>query len=420
MISYLEKELLFLHNIGLNYCLIREPEDWDSSLDIDILVNNISKASKILIKNGYFCYRNISFHAWFLKYDVDAKHWIHLDMHYGLKFGEITFPEKYINRLLCNPEFNDVGIPKIKKGDYFILLFFHSIIDKNNLDGKHKKQFNSDLEFKIFKTLNKHYYFLPKPLEHYLQKLKKWINKEITSYSILTSVRVQFGIKNNEYNVISQSLLRVKRRVKGLLKTSNMITVVGPDGSGKSSITNAISNLPNIPIKLQYMGPAPNQDAKTIFFLKKILSKLNKQKENFSSNSILGKIIRLLWHFSNYTDLIIRLYRNLWHASGDGVVVFDRYACDMYIRDNKYFNELTYIKFFPKPKRVALCFGSAVHINHRKPELKIEEINEAFSLYKRIFDKYEIKFEEINTTNTSIKGSVETLAKIIMKVRFND
>jgi ABC-type dipeptide/oligopeptide/nickel transport system ATPase subunit len=420
MISNIEKELLFMHRLGMNFILIREPENWESALDVDILVNDKGGASEILIENGYFCYRDSGTHSWFLKYNVTIKKWMHIDMHHGLKFGDIDFPMKYIHRLFDKSVPNKIGIPILNEGDHLILLFFHSVIDKNNIDGKYKKKFNIDLGVKIFEALKMHYDFLPKPLGYYIQQMEKWRKKDITSAELMTPIRIQFGLDSDKSSVMAGLMLRVKKRVKGLFRGGNMITVLGPDGSGKSTITDAISILPNVSVKLQYMGPVPNLNTRTVFILEKLLMALNNQKRNFSTSSIFGKVIRVLWHISNYIDLIVRVNRNIWHASGDGIVVFDRYACDMFIRDEKHINESVYIKFFPKPKKVVLCIGSAIDINYRKPELEINEINQAIDSYKLIFNKHKIPFTEINTTKNSIKESVDILAKILLKEKFSN
>ena len=143
---------------------------------------------------------------------------------------------------------------------------------------------------------------------------------------------------------------------------------------------------------------------------------LDKVRSKRKKTSIIGMLSRIGWQITCYLDFIERVYRHIWFWGSGGVVLFDRYACDMYFRKPTKVNEIIFLKFFPKPRFVFLCVGDAELIYKRKPEeLSVSDIGNTIDLYRKKLKQHNINFIEINTTLLSPEEVIDTAVLDLIK-----
>ncbi len=147
-------------------------------------------------------------------------------------------------------------------------------------------------------------------------------------------------------------LIRIFHRLKYFSKGHRAIVFLGPDGAGKSTITEPILKLRWPTIRRQFMGPARYIEMRRLFVV--VLKYFDIYRQKYPRNSFIGTVARGGWQIVYYLDLLNRLYRHMWFWCSGGVAVFDRYACDMFFRKPAAWNEFFFIKLFPKPRYVFL------------------------------------------------------------------
>ena len=404
------KILVSLRNSGCPYALIRNGGLWRDAGDIDIIVSDIDCIA-IFLESVDFCeFTSKNGNRKYLKYDVHSGWWIHLDVQFKLFFGDIEAPNEFKEAVLSCAESDEKGIFRLHPSDELILLIFHLALQKGEFGEKYRNDIlNADIE-----TLEKRsslYNFLPAPLNEYLQIIKKYQSGEYSELLAINQIQSLSSFKRSYKKPLVQRILIRLNKIRNI---NNSIVFLGPDGSGKSTITEALSHLRWPSLKVQYMGPARESEMMPLFNI--LLSCFDKFRNNYSKQNIIGILSRILWQVTCYFDFLTRIYRHIWFCGSDGVVLFDRYACDMFFRKPTRINELLFLKLFPKPNFVFLCVGNSEQIYNRKPEeLSINDIQNTINLYRSKLIEYRISFLEIDTTVLTKERMIESTCEFLVK-----
>ena len=408
-----QRLLLQLSEAGLHYALIREPSEWANSGDIDVLVKDVDASDLLLKKCGFLVFSADAYNIKYLKFDPDSGLWIHLDVVSTVCFGDLASPGSFIDSLLISSEIGSDGVRRLSSYDRAILYIFHAALNKKSLSPK-------SMEMILLPGLERLvereslYSFLPKPLGEYLQIIRAVQSGVLSCEKAVMEIQSSFLPVEEKLSLFS----RATRRFRKLMRGNQAVVFLGPDGAGKSTITESLVGLRWPKVRRQFMGPARESEMREVFAV--MLRYFDMWRNRRSKKTLIGKVARAGWQLICYVDFIDRLYRHLWFWGSGGVVIFDRYACDMYFRKPTRLNELFFLRLFPKPRFVFLCVGNAEAIHRRKPELAVGEIESTIDRYRVKLAQYGISYAEINTTSNAPTENIDhVLSRLIENDWFN-
>ncbi len=390
-----EQALRQLAEGGVRFALLRRPPRWQDAGDIDILAPDAAAVDKALLDSGYLRHSASPSSRKYLRYDYDVQRWIHLDVQPSLFFGMIEAPRAFLESLLSAARMSEEGIPCLDPVDEALLLLFHLGLDKGSLRSKYSDALHC-LTPDAIASRSEKYLFLPKPLDEYVRLFDAARRGTLRERAVLKSIRRSFGLARSRRSVWSITK-GAGRRIGRLFRGPNPIVFVGPDGSGKSTLTEPLGRLRWPVARRQYMGPARESEMRAGFRV--MMRFWDSVRQRFGKTHPVGFLSRCLWQMTCYCDYLDRVLRHMPFWCRNGVVIFDRYACDMYFRKPTKWNELLFIRMFPRPRFAFLCVGDAEAIHRRKPELQPQEIERTIALYRERLARHAIVYTEINTTD---------------------
>jgi len=395
--------------LDCQFALLRGASTLDINGDIDIVVNDIDKCKVVLDSLGYILFECSLYNHKYIKFDKNFREWIHMDIHTAICVANIVAPRSYTKEIINTSFIDENKIPRLNESHELVLLFLHVALNKGFIVKKYRNFiYNFDLDNLM--NIEKNYDFLPGQFIEYYKIIKDLQKREINEIDAIRFVINQFPLF---MPAKSNFLRRFYRRAASFINGNKVIAFLGPDGSGKSTVVDSLIKLRWPIIRGQYMGPGRMDEIRLSF--KNMLMFFDKIRRKSNKSSIIGMLSRILWQVICYIDFLERVYRHIWFWGSKGVVLFDRYACDMYFRKPTKINEIIFLKLFPKPKHVFLCVGDAELINKRKPELSVSEITNTIDLYRKKLKQYNINFVEINTTHFSSEGVIDKVVLDLIK-----
>jgi len=179
-----------------------------------------------------------------------------------------------------------------------------------------------------------------------------------------------------------------------------LITVLGPDGTGKTTLANKLAEGYN---NLEY-----------IYFGNNIENRKYKYFSSFLNSQKSGK-----WNtFLKYIFIFINDFY-YFKLSQKKNLISDRCPIDKYVGSIIYkdkFRNLFYkysLKLFPNPDFIILLEGDSKIIYLRKKEISSVIISKYISLYKKYIKSNSIKFFTIDTTKNNIEETYDLANEII-------
>jgi len=210
--------------------------------------------------------------------------------------------------------------------------------------------------------------------------------------------------KYNHYRISS----KIKRYFYNLFNKKIYI-FIGPDGSGKSSVINAIKQVNYINPKLFYFGPMDKNSPFIIYQTLKIFKYINLK---FTKTNIIGIFSRILWNIFCVIDFVIK-YLNIIFSKSN-IILIDRYPFECYLRDPKFLNRIIY-GIFPIFGNFIFLHGDPKSINKRKDDLSTHEISTTIDLYKTYLIKNKIKYTSIDTVRNKLDKTTMISLNLIYK-----
>lgn len=211
-------------------------------------------------------------------------------------------------------------------------------------------------------------------------------------------------------------------------KPGYVIAVLGTDGSGKSTIINAITPWLNEGFHngVIYNHLRPNVFPDLGVILGKKTAHSKEEKPNVcsdphgqASSGFIGSVIRWAYYMLDYT---LGYMKSVWktiHISSK-VFIFDRYYYDYYIDQKRSRTSLPHwiIRFgeyfVPTPDLIICLGGDPEKIYTRKPETSLEEVTRQNKALKYFCKKRE-KTVWIDTT-TTVDESIDSVKSAIYKI----
>jgi thymidylate kinase len=401
-------DLIFdkMNKQGLNYCILRNYKNLDlDDIDILILKSDLKKVVNFLLNEGFIIKSKNKFdlHMVFFKEGsfivFDIKTSIHFNNLFSILDSKIILKNKV--------KYHNFYIPCAE--DYFLLLLFHSIIDKGYFKAKYKKEIKAilcnELDFNYINSLAKKLIFPSKFMRGFIKnpfplfsnpKLIKKIRQNI----FLNNIRKPISFLNLLLHFFKWPFMYVSTFGRGV-----SIAIVGPDGTGKTTLINELSKklkLGHYNVSHFYMGAREHINPLTRLIVSLVKSRNKNQNKKSRSKSIIknhGSQLSSSFSINNLPTSIspdnLPYIRSLFNALiyvvelstkylvilpslyRKKVILFDRYIFD--ILAERSLKKHSFLKFlvlhiFPSPDFTFYVKNDIHTLFSRKPELSAEEL----------------------------------------------
>jgi len=386
--KYCEKEYV-------NYAIVNnkcELKDLLLLRDIDILIErrNLNKFINNIIK---YCFLN------------------------DLEIEKINYCSTWINIYILNPLNN--SIIKIDLISEMRFVFTNIMPIKNCL--KNRENFNGI------------YFLNHTDLQYYRNKRSKLINKfKLKNYSngekIKRTINYLKLCLTNPIETLVLLKIQIIHKIKVFLfkKRPLIITFLGPDGSGKSTIINGLNNkLKRLDYKTKviylFYGLIPR-------FRQSKNPKINKSPHSTIQRNKIFQIIRLfIWVLEPFLFLLQRFIKLFLFQRKDDFLIFDRYSYDIFCDRYRYGFSLVsqkvlqflFLSLTPKPFCCVYLKCNYLIANARKPELSKNSYELVSKKYKDLSNMNPSNFKiEVSTDSKNIKNTSNFISKLLTRFEY--
>lgn len=317
----------------------------------------------------------------------------------GVYWNDMIYIDEKILQNRTKKDCFDFHIYVPSDDDTFVMLLVHSILGKRFFKPKYQK-----ILFSLFPHVDENYV---------ITNISKIFSKRIAR-NLITAVG------NNDFGSINAKKLAayfVSRKPKNpfifaalfwrwFLQRKNpfrpapLVSIVGPDGAGKSTMVKAVNESlleSGRKTSLIYTGRGRDHILPITVMGRKYKSK-EKKKDRAKGDVTLSKTTglrrRLLYTFAApvFTlDLLLRYYfRILPQRLKKKIVVTDRYCSDIILMKHVPFGvKKLFLRLFPNPTVSILLYNSPEVLNQRRPEESIPELERQMAIFNRL--KYSLK-----------------------------
>lgn len=390
---------------GIGYCVLRNFEflydanhAWEG-LDTVIGKDDYEKARAILLQHG-FIQRKPQFslqHKAFFKLVSGVK--VSFDVQVGgVYWNDMRYMDESIIANGVRKDFFNVP----SDNDAFLMLLVHSILGKRRFKLKYQQILSSLLEQgrvdeqKIVQDLSS--VFTKHKSEELLKLVKAKQFDKIPIYGLLSL----FIFKSfNHITTLAALTLRWIRWKRPLMPFP-VISIVGPDGAGKSTLVSSLdAYLKEMRRKpaVVYMGRGRNHILPFMGLARKYKSAEKKRDTSDmhnSSDSFKRKIIYTLSSTLFVTDSLLRYWLIVFPLRmRKRIVITDRYCTDIILMKNVHprWKKLLH-SLFPRPTISVLLYNTPEVLQQRRPEEPIQELQRQMEIFNQL--RYDLRLETKN------------------------
>ena len=427
MINFISEFITKINN--LHYCVLRNyeglPENPGNDLDILVLRKDISRISnfiKIIVRRNNLCIINIKQLQGYLSYVIlfqaDAKpQYFQIDIWWKFNWhGYSWYDAETV--LKCRKKYQKFWIPQ--EIDEAIITLMKELIPQGKTLSRYHSRIKSLLRNNREKYLNRLKPFLNKPISSSIYKnIQENDWKEIESHHTLIKdyiiknswMKKPFGQFACICSFIWKHIFNFFGHPFGI-----MVVLIGPDGSGKSSIVNEMKKeYLRLPFRKIQLFHGHFQIIPRLRKYSALINKLINSKESYKikeisridykERSIFNSLIVILYHTIDF--FIGRLLLYYYRQRGD-LIIFDRYFYDYFIQ-SEYNKTPFFIKkflslFVPPPDLLILLKANSNVIYNRKKDITLDEIKRQQDKFPFInqFGKYNYVIE---TDHSPVKST---------------
>jgi len=433
LVSFIKKVLFQFNNSNVKYLIIRnyefiiDPKESPGN-DLDIVVDStdFKKAKNILINLGFIeAKQQFSLkHRGFRKYLSSIKKTIGFDIQVGgIHWNDIPYLDA-----------KTVISRKVKKGiiytlsseDAYVMYLCHSVLGKRFFKEKYAQKLielsGQNLNFQyIQKKLQR--IFSHSISNGFINKIKEGRFNVIKRNSYYYAIYYVFKNPRNIFPFFLLFLrwfftpkycpLRKIPLIKHLIPAYPMISIIGPDGSGKT--TNAFRLKKTLVLnsrhaKIVYTGRGKSN----IIPIKKLGAIYKRvERKRMKKNGLLKKIIYTMAAPVYTFDLIIRYLLKIYPLlKSEKVVITDRYASDILLMPHvPLWLKKILLSIFPKPTLTFYLHNDATILYERRRQQSVDELNRQMELFKVLAEK----FDAISIITKRPKRDGDRIASIVFK-----
>lgn len=395
-------ELLNIQNHGQEFCLVHERDVFRSGKDIDLVIKDPVRFTDTIRELGYY---PLTGHHW-IKYIAAGKVWMVIDLSDKYSFFSHHMKAADYAAIIDSsiPTCADPRIKKLSDLDLAVYTLFKGALVRGYYPAKYVRIIDTITQEQLHEFGSERYRFLPKPLSDYCDDFASAKNNDGALENFIAQTQRELNKSPHRRSWCSRFVLRARR----LFFRNRAIAVVGPDGSGKTSIVQELSKLPLVHVK--YMGPGQG-DSEILPLFRAVRDRFDRLRHRWRKGTIRGNAVRLAYLLVVHCDLLFRFYSQKWKWDGGDIVVFDRFAFDVYIRNPDIIRKVLFVHLFPMPRVVVLLEGDPEKIHQRKPELSIDEITDTYRRYTEIMNLKRTQCLTIQTTDHTTAQSVMAIVE---------
>jgi len=397
-----KKVFLDFDEYGVGYCVLRNFEflsdasfSWEG-LDMTVCKDDFGKVHQILLRHG-FIERKQQFsrrHRAYFKL-VDG-----VKVSFDIQVGGVYWNDmKYLGESIIANRMRKEFFYVPSSNDFFLMLLVHSILGKRYFKPKYQEQISLLLEqglideHLIIKDLS--VLFTKKMAKRVLVLVKLKQFKKVPISSLLFI----FVFKKPK-NAATLTALTVRWiRWKRPLVPYPLISIVGPDGAGKSTLVELLHGYlkesKRKPV-IVYLGRGRNHILPFMSLGRKYKHAEKKRDADALSNRSASFTRSLLYTASSFlfvSDLLLRYWLTVFPLRmRKRIVITDRYCTDIILMKNVpwWWKKMLY-SLFPKPTISVLLFNTPEVLHQRRPEETVQELQRQMDIFNKL--SYNLRLE---------------------------
>ena len=418
-------------DFSVGYCLLRNFEflfdstyPWEG-LDMAVCEEDFKRVQEILLRNG-FTERKQQFslrHRAYFKLIDDIK--VSFDIQVGgVYWNDMKYMDESIIANRVRKDFFNVP----NANDTFVMLLVHSILGKRYFKPKYQHILSQLLEQgavnELFVLQQLSFIFTKSTAKKLLELVKvKQFRRIPISY--LLSL---FILKNPKNSITLARLTFRWIRWKRPLRPYPLISIVGPDGAGKSTLVKSLHGylqenkrnpvmvylgrgrdhiLPFMAIGRKYKSAEKKRDA----------GEFTNEFTNHNASRHVPFTRSLLYTASSFlfvSDLLLRYWLTVFPLRmRKKIVITDRYCTDIILMKNVPFwwKKLLY-SLFPKPTISILLYNTPEILHQRRPAETIQELQRQMNIFNRLSYHLRLETQNLERDNRALLNFV--MAKLLL------
>ncbi len=389
--------LELFHEQGIRYVLLRnyeflcndEPSD---GLDLTVAQGDMKKLSKVLRESG-FCERKQQFsllHRAFFKLEQGKR------VSFDVQVGGIYWNDmKYLGEEVLTRRDRKEKFFTLSPEDTAVMLITHSILGKRFFKAKYQQHITSSLHYDVETPLSR--IFSPSLARRIILMSKEGTLDSLNPYPFIA----YFIFKKPQRIIIFARLLLRWVVWKKPLMPAPLITIVGPDGAGKSTAVKSLASFlagRGRSVRVIYTGRGRGH----LLPITKV-GKAYKKRERKTHHRSSLHLAYLLAAPLFALDLWLRYWLKIFpQRMRRRIVITDRYCSDIItlkhvpVRFKKFLASL-----FPSPTISIYLYNTAEVLHQRRPEESLSWLEQQLRMYE--LSKYSLRLKTTNEENDTLR-----------------